>query len=220
MAATAWPASWTRTISGKKTTSSHGSNDRDGWRWNLAAIATNATATARSIQPNGALWSGGWHGGGFTEGTSVAAASRLRCAPCRGERGPLRPELLDERRRVGGLLEQSVDVLPRASERLAHRHALQGLDPGVEDDRVPRGRGDRVWVARDAASPEVGPRVLWWLHDRPLDVLVGDESLDLTRGDQSVVQPLVAAHVVVLQVDQPQLGVRPLEAVPLAVAVE
>ena len=75
-------------------------------------------------------------------------------------------------------------------------------------------------IPRDAAPPEVGPRVLGRLHDRPLDLLVRDEALDLTRGDQPVVQPLVTTHVVVLQVDQPQLGVRPLESVPLAVAVE
>ena len=134
--------------------------------------------------------------------------------------GSATPEQLDERGRVLGLHQEPVDMLLRASQGLPHRHALQCVGARVEDDRVPGRGGDRLGIPSDAAAPEVGPRVLRRLHDGSFHILVRDEPLHLPRCHETVVQTLVATHVVVLEVDEAQLGIRPVESIAFAIAVE
>src|SRR4029453_9831444 len=93
--------------------------------------------------------------------------------------------------------------------------ALQRVPAGVEDQRVPRRRSDRVGELRDASPTEVRAGVVGRLHHRTLHLVVGREPLDLAGAFQAVVQPAITPDVVVLEVDRTELRIAPREAVPL-----
>ena len=111
-------------------------------------------------------------------------------------------EEIDELRGGVRLRQQALDVLFRSPERLPHRDALQGICAGVDDQGVPRRRGDRV---RDTSRctgrgsrrgcPPGGSMTA--RSTSSSDVMRST----LPEASQPVVQALVAAHVVVLQID-------------------
>ena len=79
-------------------------------------------------------------------------------------------------------------VVPRSGSRIGTRWSASR--PGVEDDRVPRRRRDRVRVLGDAAPAEVRARVLGRLHDaRSTSSSVTSRST-LPGGGEPVVQAL------------------------------
>src|SRR5439155_18172894 len=88
-----------------------------------------------------------------------------------------------------GDLQQRLHVLTGSAERLTGRNTLQGVPAGVEDDRVPRGGGDRLGVSRDAPAAEIGAGVVGRLGDRLGDLLVGGQAVHLPGVHQPVVQP-------------------------------
>ena len=108
-------------------------------------------------------------------------------------------------------------MLPRPLERFARGHPLQRVGAGVEDDRVPRCRGDRLRVLRDAAAPEVRPRIVGGTVHGCLDVGLRDQALHLPGLEQAVVKASAPTDVVVLEVDHGQLRVSPVQPVPLAI---
>src|SRR5215217_7462120 len=150
--------------------------------------------------------------------TSVEAIVSSRtpysqAAPAVCGRGGSALEVADQVLGGGAGVEDGCGVGGGAPGRLEHGDPLEGLAADVEDDRVPAGGGDLGGVAGQAPAAEVGPGVLGGLGHRPGDLLLGDQPLDPAGGGQPVVQALVDAHVVVLEVDQGQLGVLPLQAV-------
>ena len=118
-------------------------------------------------------------------------------------------------------LEQLADVLGGAAQRLHRRDALQRVVARqVEDHRVPRGGGDVLGELGQTHAAEVGAGVVRRVRDGSGDLVLGDESLHAPRAYELVVEPLVQPDVVILHVDQVQLGVVPVEPVALAVALE
>src|SRR6266542_5986217 len=146
------------------------------------------------------------------EGTALPRLSPLR------SRSAL--EQADQRRSVGRFGEELLDVRPSPPEGFAHRHALERVVAGVEDQRIPRRRDDGVPEPVDAPPPEERPGVLGRFEHGPLDLVVIGEPLDLPGGREAVVQTLVPADVVVLQVDQPELRVVPRQPVALPVSLQ
>src|SRR5918992_2621866 len=135
---------------------------------------------------------------------------RRRAAIC-GRRSAL--EVADQVLGGGAGVEDGRGVGGRPPGRLEHRDPLEGLAADVEDDRVPAGGGDLGGVAGQAAAAEEGPGVLGRLGHGGGDLLLGDQALDPAGGGQPVVEALVDADVVELEVDQGELGVLPLQAV-------
>ena len=105
-------------------------------------------------------------------------------------------------------------------ERLHHRDPLQGVRADVEDDAVPVGRDHGVGPAREALAPEIGPRGAGGLGGGGHDVGLVDEALDLPGPHEALVQRPVGAHVVVLEIEERELRVAPLEAVTIDVGLE
>ena len=109
--------------------------------------------------------------------------------------------------------------LPRSGSIIGIRR--NGSDADVEDEAVPVGGDDGVGPAGEALAPEVGPGAWRAVRSsRSITSASVDQPLDLARPHQPLVERPLGADVVVLEVEQRELGVVPREAVAVDVRLE
>ena len=101
-----------------------------------------------------------------------------------------------------------------AAQGFWQRQALERLAAGdVKDQRVPRGRDDRLREATDALPAEPGPGVFRRRRDRGFHGSVVNEVFDHPASAQPLKDALVRTQVRPLDVDRRQTGLPPGQAV-------
>src|SRR3970040_1926254 len=90
----------------------------------------------------------------------------------------------------------------------------------VKDQGVPVGGDQGVGELVDTATPEVGTGPSGRIDPSLVDLGVGDELTHRAPGSKPVVQATLGVDIVILEVECPQFGVGPFEAVTLDIALE
>src|SRR5690606_9587847 len=92
--------------------------------------------------------------------------------------------------------------------------------PQVENERIPVGGHETVRELGHASPPEVRPSLLGRVGLGGDYVLWSEQAPDVASGQQPVVEALFGVDIVVLEIEGRQLGVRPVDVVPVEVALE
>lgn len=130
-------------------------------------------------------------------------------------------ESVDEIGRGGTSIKQIADMLSRATHGIQRRDPLQGIATmNVEDHRVPGCCGYLIGEPSKALTAEVGPSILRGTNHRLAHCRLRRETEQGPSILESIRQPLVWAHIAVLQVNKLQTRVIPLQSVPIPISIQ
>ena len=89
-----------------------------------------------------------------------------------------------------------------------------------ERNRIPVHAEDLARITAQTFAAEEGPRVLRRIVHRVLDLFVRHDPLDLALTLEQIVEPLVGARIVVLEVEHLDLGIAPIEVLAIHIALD
>src|SRR5262245_61302267 len=93
-----------------------------------------------------------------------------------------------------------LDVLFSATRRFLHEEPFNRAIIELEGNRIPVHPKNLVFKLLQALPTKVGPRVLWGVVHGPHNLSLREHAAGYTTALQEMVQALVRAHVVILQV--------------------
>ena len=108
-------------------------------------------------------------------------------------------------------------MLAGAFERFHHRNPFERFFTDVEYEGIPVGGDEVLRIPSNTVAPEERSCVSRWFDNCRGDVDIIEEPLDRSPFDKALVQAALRIDIVVLQIEEPQLRVVPVETVAIAI---